>query len=206
MGKYNKDINQNLFDNPVMEFLSRSNAIAVIAIYYSISFLILILGILETSIPVISGLLTFLVAFLLFTLAEYLVHRYVYHSIQLKKMESWLYVVHEIHHTRPRDEKRLTLPLILAIIVGSILYLIFWLIMGQLVMFFFPGFLAGYASYLCVHFIIHTQNFKNPVFIYLWKHHSVHHFKDDEKAYGVSSPLWDFVFGTLPTKDQMTFK
>ncbi|MGB3618930.1 MAG: sterol desaturase family protein, partial [Catalinimonas sp.] len=34
----------------------------------------------------------------------------------------------------------------------------------------------------------------------LWVHHSIHHFKDDERAFGVSSPLWDWVFGTMPRR------
>jgi sterol desaturase/sphingolipid hydroxylase (fatty acid hydroxylase superfamily) len=32
----------------------------------------------------------------------------------------------------------------------------------------------------------------------LRKHHYLHHFKTPEARYGVSTPLWDMVFGTLP--------
>jgi sterol desaturase/sphingolipid hydroxylase (fatty acid hydroxylase superfamily) len=28
-------------------------------------------------------------------------------------------------------------------------------------------------------------------------HHILHHFQDPAKRYGVSSPLWDYVFGTM---------
>ena len=28
------------------------------------------------------------------------------------------------------------------------------------------------------------------------KHHYLHHFKSPDARYGVSTPLWDFVFGT----------
>ncbi|MEX2379667.1 MAG: sterol desaturase family protein, partial [Vicingaceae bacterium] len=34
----------------------------------------------------------------------------------------------------------------------------------------------------------------------LWIHHSIHHYQEDDKAFGVSSPLWDYVFGTMPSK------
>ena len=35
-------------------------------------------------------------------------------------------------------------------------------------------------------------------FNFLWANHAVHHYKDQTKAYGVSSPFWDYVFGTMP--------
>ena len=31
-------------------------------------------------------------------------------------------------------------------------------------------------------------------------HHLRHHFRDDDLGYGVSSPLWDYVFGTVSTR------
>jgi sterol desaturase/sphingolipid hydroxylase (fatty acid hydroxylase superfamily) len=30
------------------------------------------------------------------------------------------------------------------------------------------------------------------------QHHMHHHFQTPDKRYGVSSPLWDYVFGTMP--------
>jgi sterol desaturase/sphingolipid hydroxylase (fatty acid hydroxylase superfamily) len=36
----------------------------------------------------------------------------------------------------------------------------------------------------------------------LRKHHYLHHFKTPEARYGVSTPLWDVVFGTLPREDR----
>jgi dihydroceramide fatty acyl 2-hydroxylase len=33
---------------------------------------------------------------------------------------------------------------------------------------------------------------------YLRQHHLTHHYRTAEVRFGVSSPLWDRVFGTLP--------
>lgn len=200
-----KNDESRLFDNQMMEVLSRSNAIAVVTIYYTISAAILIYGTFEANMPFSAQALLFISGLLVFTLAEYMVHRYVYHSLRLKKMESWLYIVHEIHHQRPKDKKRLTLPLIVAVFAGPVVYLFFWLFLRSYTVFFFPGFLAGYATYLLIHYFLHTQNFKSGVFRYLWRHHAIHHFKDDNVAFGVSSPLWDIVFGTMPSKGQRDF-
>jgi sterol desaturase/sphingolipid hydroxylase (fatty acid hydroxylase superfamily) len=31
----------------------------------------------------------------------------------------------------------------------------------------------------------------------LWRNHHLHHYKDDHKGFGVSSTIWDRVFGTM---------
>jgi sterol desaturase/sphingolipid hydroxylase (fatty acid hydroxylase superfamily) len=35
---------------------------------------------------------------------------------------------------------------------------------------------------------------------HLWIHHALHHYQQPDAAYGVSSPLWDFFFKTMPEK------
>lgn len=30
----------------------------------------------------------------------------------------------------------------------------------------------------------------------LWRNHHLHHYKDEEKGFGVSSLLWDWIFNT----------
>lgn len=192
-----------LFNSNILEILSRSNTPAVISIYYMVSAVILFTAFERYDGYINSGIIIFLVGIFLFSLTEYLIHRFVYHSPRLKRINSWFYKVHEIHHEQPHNKRRLTLPLIIAVIAGGILYFLFRLILRKNVNFFFPGFLSGYASYLLIHYTIHTSNFKNRVFRYLWKHHAVHHFKDETRAYGVSSPLWDIIFGTMPSKEQL---
>jgi sterol desaturase/sphingolipid hydroxylase (fatty acid hydroxylase superfamily) len=33
---------------------------------------------------------------------------------------------------------------------------------------------------------------------FLKRYHLKHHYNDEHTAYGVSTPLWDYVFGTIP--------
>ena len=65
---------------------------------------------------------------------------------------------------------------------------------------FFPGFLLGYVAYISIHYMQHL--FKPPAFPplnRLWKWHALHHYKYPlTKAFGVSTSLWDVVFGTQP--------
>ncbi|HYI76223.1 MAG TPA: fatty acid hydroxylase, partial [Chryseolinea sp.] len=34
----------------------------------------------------------------------------------------------------------------------------------------------------------------------LWINHGTHHYKNGEMIYGVSSPLWDYIYGTMTEK------
>ena len=72
--------------------------------------------------------------------------------------------------------------------------------MGDFVFAFLPGFLVGYASYLFVHYIVHAYAPPKNFFKALWVNHSIHHYKDNTVVFGVSSPLWDYVFRTMPKK------
>ena len=136
-----------------------------------------------------------------FTFAEYNVHRYAYHlkpSTNNRKAIS--YKLHGVHHDYPKDKGRLALPPWMTIIVGTTLLLVFELILDKYSFSFLAGFLCGYAGYLIVHYIVHIFRPPNNVFKALWTNHAIHHYQDDTILFGVSSPLWDYVYGTLPEK------
>ncbi|WP_370391747.1 sterol desaturase family protein [uncultured Winogradskyella sp.] len=176
---------------------------AAITTYVAISVIIFIYGLLEIDQQIVSkvGLLIF--GLLVFTLVEYLFHRFVYHSGKDYLEEgNWQYKVHGVHHEHPTDKDLLAMPIPLAIMLSTIFFGIFWLIMGINTFFFWPGFFIGYAGYLYVHYIVHTRKPPNNAFNILWSHHHLHHYVYDNKAYGVSSPLWDIIFGTMPPKNE----
>ena len=43
---------------------------------------------------------------------------------------------------------------------------------------------------------------RHPALKFLKHYHMRHHFSDDAGRYGVSSPLWDLIFRTYPTKPE----
>jgi len=158
-------------------------------------------GIPGVQFSVLSYLALFAGGYLMWTFSEYWVHRYVYH---VKTEKKWLLKIqhmgHGIHHQYPKDPTRLAMPPVPALILISIFFGIFWLIMGNYAFAFFPGFLLGYVAYISIHYMQHI--FKPPAFPpinRLWKWHALHHYKYPEtKAFGVSTSLWDVVFGTQP--------
>ena len=66
----------------------------------------------------------------------------------------------------------------------------------------FAGLLLGYLFYDMVHYATHHFSMKGGVWLWLKKYHMRHHYDDDHVGYGVSSPLWDYVFGTRAPRGQ----
>ena len=100
----------------------------------------------------------------------------------------------------PKDTKRLAMPVPASLALALIFFSIFWLIMNIYTYGFLPGVLVGYASYLFVHYIVHIYQPPKNYFKHLWLSHAIHHYKDNTVVFGVSSQLWDHIFGTMPKK------
>jgi sterol desaturase/sphingolipid hydroxylase (fatty acid hydroxylase superfamily) len=138
-----------------------------------------------------------------FTFIEYWVHRSVYHIDPTTEARAkFQYVAHGVHHEYPKDKTRLAMPPVLAIVVAVTLFSLFFVLMGEAAYAFFPGFIWGYASYLLVHYAVHAYAPPKNFLKQLWINHAVHHYKDGNAVFGVSSPLWDYVFGTMDTMDK----
>lgn len=190
---------KQLFNNPLLERLSRTHISIPLTLYSIISIGMLYYAATEVGLSAGSMVLMFVLGFLFLTLLEYVAHRYVFHMEHTNEIKAKIqYHVHGVHHEFPKDKDRLAMPPILAMIYIVIFFVIFQFLLGENVWAFVPGLLTGYSTYLFVHFAVHAfQPPKNFLKI-LWVHHSIHHYKDPERAYGVSSPLWDYVFGTMP--------
>lgn len=61
---------------------------------------------------------------------------------------------------------------------------------------FFAGFILGYLFYDISHYAIHHFNMHSKFWLAIKNHHMLHHYQDEYKGYGVSSPFWDIIFGT----------
>lgn len=192
----------HLFKNGIMEKLTRTHISVPVTMHSLIVILFVYLSVQDLSVMSVAGL--FFAGWLTWTFAEYWVHRYVYHVHTEKK---WLLKIqhmgHGIHHQYPKDPTRLAMPPVPALMLLTIFYAIFWLFLREKAVAFFPGFLFGYLLYISLHYAEHR--FKTPKFgplKRLWKVHAMHHYKyPEDKAFGVSTLLWDRVFGTMPPGD-----
>lgn len=140
----------------------------------------------------------FFLGLAVWTLSEYLLHRFVFHFEATGPIgERIIYLMHGLHHADPGDPTRLVMPPVPGIVLASVLYLLFRIPFGPvLVEPFFASFLVGYLCYDYTHFAVHHFNPRTRFGKMLKQHHMLHHYATQDLRYGVSSPLWDYVFGT----------
>lgn len=189
---------KQLFKNPVLEKLSRTHISVPLLIFTSFAGALLYWSITHTSLTVFQTVAMFLLGMISFSWVEYNVHRYVFHMATYTKLRAkFQYVAHGVHHEFPKDKDRLAMPPLLSVTIATILLLFFRLVLGDLAFSFLPGFLVGYSAYLSVHYIVHAYQPPKNFFKVLWINHSMHHYKNGDIIFGVSSPLWDYVYGTM---------
>ena len=192
---------KRLFTNPILEKLSRTHISVPLTIFFVYSAALLYWNVTHTSLSAWASIGMFLFGFITFTWIEYIVHRYVFHMGTFTALrEKIQYTVHGVHHEFPKDKSRLAMPPLLSITISTVLLLLFRLIMGDFVFSFLPGMLVGYAYYLSVHYMVHVYQPPKNIFKWLWINHAVHHYKDGEYVFGVSSPMWDYIYGTMKEK------
>ena len=192
---------KQLFKNPILEKLSRTHISVPLVIFFLYSSGLLYWSITHTDLSAGTTVGMFSLGLLSFTWVEYNVHRYIFHlAPTTQRRADAQYTMHGVHHEFPKDKTRLAMPPILSITLSTALLLVFRLILGDLVFSFLPGFLAGYAAYLSVHYMVHAYQPPKNLLKALWVNHAVHHYKDGVGVYGVSSPLWDYIYGTMTDK------
>lgn len=140
----------------------------------------------------------FLAGLFIWTLTEYVLHRYIFHFHPKGKMQERIhFIFHGVHHDYPNDAKRLVMPPSASIPLALLFYFLFRFTIGTTMLSaFFPGFLVGYLFYDMTHYALHHANFKSAFWKKLKKHHMTHHYQDETKGFGVSSTIWDSAFGS----------
>lgn len=193
----NKDETIRLFKNPFLEYFSHIHPATPVVVFTPVILWMLWLAFEVNSFLALTGV--FIGGILFWTLTEYTIHRWAFHvhptSDLGKKMH---FLVHGIHHDYPRDSTRLVMPLLVSVPLAIAFYFLFNAVIAPYHFAFFAGFLAGYVAYDSIHYATHHFNMKSRAARFLKEYHMKHHFVDDHTAYGVSNPLWDYVFNTVP--------
>jgi sterol desaturase/sphingolipid hydroxylase (fatty acid hydroxylase superfamily) len=192
----NQDESIRLFKKDFLEILTKVHPATPLVIFVPVISYLLIQVTKISSVASVA--LYFVLGLTFWTLFEYLMHRFLFHFEPKGRITQRLhYLFHGIHHDYPRDSRRLVMPPSVSMLLSRLIY---WgmgkVFSVQVLPSFFSGFMLGYLCYDMIHFGIHHFNFKNPLWQVIKKHHLRHHYTDHEKYFGVSSPLWDFIFRT----------
>ena len=191
------------FRSPLLERLSRVHPIVPICIWGPVSVGLVILGLhFGVSPASVAGLA--LAGLVFWTFVEYLLHRWVFHwEPRSPRLREFLYPMHNLHHD-VQEWDRLVAPPLLAIPLWMTILGICWVVLGSPTIFpFFGGFTIGYLGYDYIHYYTHFgETPKSKIGQALRRRHLQHHFACNDRWYGVSSPLWDFVFRTHLRHDE----
>ena len=131
---------------------------------------------------------------LTWTLLEYVIHRWLGHHRRLRGNPFG--VEHTRHHAEGNyfaaTVKKLGVAAVVAVVLGGPAVLIAGAHGGAALV----GFLAMYGAYEVLHRREHTHPGIGAYGRWARRHHFHHHFVDPRTNHGVTSPLWDLVFGT----------
>ncbi len=194
----NKDESVRMFKYGWMEFFSKVHFSVPLILYVPVVGYCLYRGITnpELSATTVAGL--FVAGIFAWTIAEYFLHRFVFHYHPTSKWGQRIhFIMHGVHHDYPNDSKRLVMPPSVSVPLAIIFYFGYVLLMGAAMSApFFAGFVLGYLFYDMLHYAVHHATWNSKWFMAAKAHHLKHHFKDPENGFGVSSPLWDWIVGT----------
>ncbi len=110
------------------------------------------------------------------------------------------FLLHGVHHDFPNDADRLVMPLLTSTPMAVIFFALFGAALGPAAgPAFFAGFVVGYLFYDGTHYARSNQLVPRSRWgKLLRRHHLTHHFADHDGGFGVSTLLWDVVFGPCP--------
>jgi dihydroceramide fatty acyl 2-hydroxylase len=188
-----------MFENPVLEFFSRVHPVVPPLLYLPVVTICLAVAIGDKGIGAGSAAAVFGAGLAFWTLAEYLLHRFVFHFQPDTRWGRRLhFVIHGVHHDYPHDPMRLVMPPSVSVPLAALVFLVFHAVLGDWSLPFFAGFLIGYLIYDMTHFHIHHHRANNKLSLLVRRYHYRHHFQQSNRGFGVTSPLWDKVFRTSP--------
>jgi sterol desaturase/sphingolipid hydroxylase (fatty acid hydroxylase superfamily) len=139
------------------------------------------------------------VGLLVWTLIEYLLHRFVLHCRpQTLALRAVVERLHLGHHRDPQDEAKITVPVFASLPITGGLLALLRLISGnwEMAALLLVGSIAGYLYYETVHFWIHRGARHGRWLGSQRANHMFHHFRGQHRCFGVTTPLWDLLLGT----------
>lgn len=193
-----------MFQNEFLERMSRVHPATPFVVWVPVAATVLCLSAARPGVGPVRTLALALSGVLVWSLTEYLLHRFVFHFVVDSPLGRRIhFLLHGVHHDYPRDGDRLVMPLGASVPIGGVFYFLFRASAGPASLGLFGGFVLGYLAYDGLHWAIHRFPLRGPYLRWIRRHHLVHHSHED-RGFGVSSPLWDVVFRTMPASGRMS--
>ncbi|KAJ3199248.1 fatty acid alpha-hydroxylase, partial [Clydaea vesicula] len=144
-------------------------------------------------------ILLFFIGIFNWSLIEYSMHRFIFHVDEILPDNQYAFtfhfMTHGIHHYLPMDRLRLVMPPVLLVILSYPIVQLHHLLFSNEIAYPLIG--GAYFDYL--HhgkpYTAHIREMKS--------YHLDHHYKEANLGFGISSKLWDRVFNTLLTDNDI---
>lgn len=195
-----------MFENDILERFSRIHPSTPFLVWIPVAAFVLYRSAARHDLGALGIVGMFFAGLFAWTFSEYVLHRWIFHWVNDTAWGRRIhFLLHGVHHDFPNDRDRLVMPLPTSVPLAVIFYTLFFVLLGKaLCEPFFAGFTIGYLFYDGTHYFVHHFTPKSRWGKLLRKHHLTHHHADHDGGFGVSSPLWDHVFRTLPRKRPAT--
>ena len=196
-----------LFKSDFLEFFSHVKPVTVLVIWTPVVLYYLAVSVWNVdgygSVALVAGWVAS--GWFIWTLVEYLLHRFVFHfHPRTERLKKIFFLTHGVHHAQPLCRTRLVMPPAMSIPIGIIFFSLFHLLFDVVLIrpqWFAPvfaGFVIGYIVYDMMHYTLHHARAKSAYILMCRRQHMQHHGTCPTMRFGVSSPVWDYVFGTMP--------
>jgi sterol desaturase/sphingolipid hydroxylase (fatty acid hydroxylase superfamily) len=124
------------------------------------------------------------------TLVEYLLHRWVYHHV------AFFREAHAVHHAEPNAYFGAP-PVVGIVLIFAIFFAPLATIHPVAATGLTTGVLMGYVGYMLVHHAAHYWTLSQASWLYhARRHHALHHYHSKDCNFGITTSIWDHVFGT----------
>ena len=188
-----------IFKNPILESFTHVHPIIPLLLWTPVILFLLYRGHVVKGVNTFEFIWLFFFGILLWTFSEYALHRYVFHwAAKNRATKYFVFLFHGLQHDDPQDPTRLVMPPVPAILIVAVLWAMFSLVFPvKYIDVIMAYFLVGYLCYDYIHYATHHFAMTSKVGKYLRKYHLQHHYSGERSKYGVSSPLWDYIFKTV---------
>jgi sterol desaturase/sphingolipid hydroxylase (fatty acid hydroxylase superfamily) len=196
-----------LFKSDFLEFFTHISPVTVLVIWLPVAVFFLARGV--VLLPARASWLIIpagvLLGIFIWSFTEYTLHRFLFHyEPKTAGQEKVFFLFHGVHHAQPQLKTRLVMPPALSIPLAFVFYGLYVLVVDRLlglphwVAPLFSGFILGYLIYDLTHYATHHFPMRSGYLKFLKRYHIQHHYKTPNARFGVSSPVWDYVFRTAP--------
>jgi sterol desaturase/sphingolipid hydroxylase (fatty acid hydroxylase superfamily) len=138
-----------IFKNPILESFTHVHPVVPLVLWSPIIIFLFYRGIAVKGLNAFELLYLFFGGILLWTITEYTLHRFVFHwNSKSRAGKYFVFLFHGLHHDDPQDPTRLVMPPLPAIIIVSLLWMLFSaLFPAQYIDVIMAYFLIGYLCY-----------------------------------------------------------